>query len=53
MWQIDPERKWVRVGTLVDGAYEFETFTGKDAIVSPSFPGLKVTSIEVLKAGRR
>jgi Uma2 family endonuclease len=53
MWQIDPERKWVKVGTLVDGAYEFETFTGKDAIVSPSFPALKVTAIEVLKAGRR
>jgi hypothetical protein len=43
------------------GAYEFVTFTGKDAmtsgrsqtIVSPSFPGLKVTAIEVLKAGRR
>jgi Uma2 family endonuclease len=53
MWQIDPERKWVTVGTLVDGAYEFETFAGEDAIVSPSFPGLKVTAIEVLKAGRR
>jgi hypothetical protein len=51
----------VKVGTLVDGAYEFETFTGQDAmasgrsqtIVSPSFPALKVTAIEVLKAGRR
>ncbi len=53
MWQIDPERSWVTVGKLVDGAYEFETFTGKDAIVSPSCPGLKVTAIEVLKAGRR
>jgi Uma2 family endonuclease len=52
MWQIDPERSWVKVGKLVDGAYEFETFTGKDAIVSPSFPALKVTAIEVLKAGR-
>jgi Uma2 family endonuclease len=53
MWQIDPERSWVKVGTLVDGAYEFKTFTGKDAIVSPSFPALNVTAIEVLKAGRR
>jgi Uma2 family endonuclease len=53
MWQIDPERSWVKVGKLVDGAYEFETFTGKDAIASPSFPGLKVTAIKVLKAGRR
>jgi Uma2 family endonuclease len=53
MWQVDPARAWVKVGKLVDGAYEFETFTGKDAIASPSFPGLKVTAIEVLKAGRR
>jgi Uma2 family endonuclease len=53
MWQIDPEREWVKVGTLVDGTYEFEPFTGEDAIVSPSFPGLKVTAIELLKAGRR
>jgi hypothetical protein len=53
MWQVDPARAWVKVGTLVDGAYAFETFTGTDAIVSPSFPVLKVTAIEVLKAGRR
>jgi Uma2 family endonuclease len=53
MWQIDPERKWVKVGTLVDGSYEFVTFTGEDTIASPSFPSLKVTAIEVLKAGRR
>jgi hypothetical protein len=61
MWQVDPARAWVKVGRLVDGAYEFKTFMGKDAmtsgrsqtIVSPSFPGLKVTAIEVLKAGRR
>jgi Uma2 family endonuclease len=53
MWQVDPARAWVRVGKLVDGAYEFETFTGKSKIVSASFPALKVTAIEVLKAGRR
>jgi Uma2 family endonuclease len=52
MWQVDPARAWVKVGTLVDGAYEFKTFTGKEAIVSPGFTGLKVTAIEVLKAGR-
>jgi Uma2 family endonuclease len=53
MWQVDPARAWVKVGKLVCGAYAFETFTGRDALVSPSFPGLKVTAIEVLKAGRR
>jgi Uma2 family endonuclease len=52
MWQIDPERKWVKVGTLVDGAYEFQTFTGQDAIVSPTFPNLNLTAVQVLSAGR-
>jgi Uma2 family endonuclease len=52
MWQVDPSRAWVKVGKLVDGAYEFETFTGRDALVSPGFPSLAVTAIEVLKAGR-
>jgi Uma2 family endonuclease len=52
MWQVDPARAWVKVGTLIDRAYAFETFRGGDAIVSPGFTGLKVTAIEVLKAGR-
>jgi Uma2 family endonuclease len=52
MWQVDPERAWVKIGTLVDGAYEFATFTGDDAITSPSFPNLAVKAIEILKAGR-
>jgi Uma2 family endonuclease len=50
MWQVDPERKWVKVGKLVDGAYEFETFTGNMAIVSPSFPTLAVMAEQVLIA---
>ena len=25
----DPDRLWVQVGTLTDGAYQFETFTGE------------------------
>jgi Uma2 family endonuclease len=53
MWQVDPDRAWVNVGTLVNGAYKFVTFTGNDAILSPSFPALKVTAIEILKAGQR
>jgi Uma2 family endonuclease len=51
MWQIDPERSWVKIGKLVDGDYEFETFTGNMAIASPSFPGLTITADEVLTAG--
>jgi Uma2 family endonuclease len=51
MWLIDPARAWVQVGTLVDGDYEFETFTGNMAIVSHSFPTLAVMAEQVLTAG--
>jgi Uma2 family endonuclease len=61
-WIVDPaiDRAWVRVGTLVDGAYEFQTFTGDDAltsgrsqtIASPSFPAMNLTAGQVLSAGR-
>ena len=47
-WLVDPAREWVMVGTLTNGAYLFETFTGNAAIVSPTFPELKLTAAEVL-----
>jgi Uma2 family endonuclease len=47
-WQIDPSRNYVRVGTLTDGAYQFQTFKGNTAIVSPTFPELKLTAAIVL-----
>jgi Uma2 family endonuclease len=49
-WLIDPDRKWVMVGTLVSGAYQFATFRGEQAIVSPTFPELKLTAAIVLGA---
>jgi Uma2 family endonuclease len=52
MWQLDPDRAWVRVGVLVDGAYDFQNFTGKQIIHSPTFPGLNLTAAQVLRAGR-
>jgi Uma2 family endonuclease len=52
MWQIDPDRAWVKVGILVDGAYEFQDFIGNSVIVSPTFPGLSLTAVQVLTAGR-
>jgi Uma2 family endonuclease len=52
MWQIDPDRAWVKVGTLVDGAYEFQDFIGNQVIQSPTFPGLTLTAAQVLSAGR-
>ncbi len=40
------------VGTLVSGAYQFATFEGDDAIVSPTFPELNLTAAQVLNIGR-
>jgi Uma2 family endonuclease len=50
LWQIDPTRKWVKVGKLSDGAYQFATYQGDDAIVSPIFPELKLTAAQILGA---
>ncbi len=52
MWQVDEGRAWVRVGTLTDRAYVFATFQGDDVIISPTFPGLKLTAAQVLSAER-
>ena len=47
-WIVDPAREWVMVGILTDGAYQFQTFTGEAAIVSPTFPELNLTAAIVL-----
>ena len=47
-WQIDPSREWVKVGVLISGMYEFTTFKGDDAIVSPTFPELNLTMTQLL-----
>ena len=49
-WLIDPDRAWVKVGTLIEGQYQFATFMGNDAIVSPTFPNLNLTAAIVLNA---
>jgi Uma2 family endonuclease len=53
-WIVDPapDRAIVKVGTLVNGVYQFQDFTGNQPIVSPTFPGLKLTATQVLTAGR-
>lgn len=50
-WLIDPARSVVKVLTLVGEAYQEATFTGNQAIQSPTFPGLTLTVAEVLSAG--
>jgi Uma2 family endonuclease len=52
MWIIDPDRSIIKIGTLTDGAYQFQDFTGDDALMSPTFPGLNLTAGQVLSAGR-
>jgi Uma2 family endonuclease len=52
MWLIDPDRAIVKIGTFTNGAYDFQDFTENQVIQSPAFPGLKLTAITVLTAGR-
>ncbi len=59
-WLIDPDdlrsvedhRAIVKIGSLINGAYQFQDFTGNQSIVSPAFPSLKLTALQVLTAGK-
>ncbi|MEB3294142.1 MAG: Uma2 family endonuclease [Synechococcales bacterium] len=51
-WIVDPERAWVRVGRLTDGAYQFVAFQGDEPILSPTLSNLTLSATQVLKAGR-
>ncbi|MEQ9485291.1 Uma2 family endonuclease [Coleofasciculus sp. F4-SAH-05] len=47
-----PKQPTLSVCRLVDGEYEIQQFRGNQTIVSPTFPGLKLTAEQVLKASR-
>ena len=47
-----PKQPTLSVCTLVDGEYEIQQFRNNQPIVSPTFPGLKLTAEQVLKAGK-
>ena len=47
-WIVDPVRQWVKVGNLTDRGYQFQTFKDDTAIVSSTFPELKLTAAIVL-----
>ena len=49
-WIVDPDRAWIMVGTLIASQYQFETFTGNQTLISPTFPELKLTATQVLDA---
>ena len=51
-WIVDPVELQVTVCILKGGAYSDQVFQKDAAIVSPTFPGLKLTAEQVLKAGR-
>jgi hypothetical protein len=41
----------VKVGTLTDGMYQFQTFTGPQLIESLALPAMALTAEQVLTAG--
>lgn len=45
-----PKQPTLSICTLVDGEYEIQQFRGKQTIVSPTFPNLKLTAEQVLQA---
>ncbi|MBD2096009.1 Uma2 family endonuclease [Trichocoleus sp. FACHB-591] len=47
-----PKQPTLSICTLVDGDYEIQQFRGDQAIVSPTFPDLKLTAEQVLRGGR-
>ncbi len=51
-WIVDPIDACVTVCVLDEGSYTNYRFTGDEAIVSPVFPGLKLTCAQVLAGSR-
>ena len=47
-----PKQPTLSICTLVNGEYEIQQLRGDRIIVSPTFPDLKLTAEQVLKAGR-
>lgn len=50
-WIIDPDRAVVKIGSLVDGVYQFADFVEGAALISSSFPQLELLAAQVLNAG--
>jgi Uma2 family endonuclease len=46
-----PKQPTLSICLLADGEYEVQLLRGDDQIVSPTFPGLKLTAEQVLRAG--
>ncbi len=51
-WIIDRDRQIVVVLSLQGAAYQAQRFTDGEAIVSPTFPELNLTAIQIVQAGQ-
>jgi Uma2 family endonuclease len=47
-----PKQPTLSICTLVNGEYEIQQLRGDQSIISPTFPDLKLTAEQVLRAGR-
>jgi len=47
-----PKQPTLSICRLVNGEYEMQQFRGDENIISPTFPHLKLTAEQVLRAGR-
>ena len=47
-----PKQPTLSICTLVNGEYEIQQLRGDRIVFSPTFPGLKLTAEQVLRAGR-
>ena len=47
-WIIDPDRAVVLVGLLTDGDYQFQSFSGHQHLVSPTFSAISITAKQIL-----
>jgi Uma2 family endonuclease len=50
-WIVDPIELKATVCSLRAGFYNDRVFTGEDSIVSPTFPELNLTAVQVLNSG--
>ncbi len=46
-----PKQPTLSICTLADGEYEIQQLRGNQTVVSPTFPGLKLTAEQVLRSG--
>lgn len=46
-----PKQPTLSICTLVDGEYKIQQLRGNQTLISPTFPGLKLTAEQVLRAG--